>query len=409
MNQFAYLPGAWQFVVETGGVVAVPADMPVDRVETLHRMLAEGAPQLTDVIDVLSGGSIAALGSFAVALTAGDAVRLAVRGPVSIRVGAGDDDELVSGAEISTWTERFVADVQSLEVAVDDPASERWYPIRSGAVLAAVVRRGERSDAGAATDASGGADAAEEPIVEEPIVEEPIVEEPIVEEPRVPETPDAAEAESPAIAEVPTEAPVDTPDFATLIPAELADSNESASGDEEPPVAELPPAPVPPAPPAPPAQLGDHDGATISAAEMRRLRGEATPAPADPEAPTAVMPSVDAPASHGTVALSTGQRLTLDRTVIIGRRPRATRASGETMPHLVAVESPQQDISRSHLEIRPEVDSVVVIDLHTTNGSTLLRPGADPVRLHPGEHTLVLDGDTVDLGDGVTARFEGLT
>ncbi|QMU97078.1 FHA domain-containing protein [Microbacterium esteraromaticum] len=107
--------------------------------------------------------------------------------------------------------------------------------------------------------------------------------------------------------------------------------------------------------------------------------------------------------------MSTGQVVELDRTVIIGRRPRATRASGDNMPHLVAVESPEQDISRSHLEIRPEGDSVVVIDLHTTNGSTLLRPGADPVRLHPGEQTLVLSGDVVDLGDGVTVLFEGLT
>ena len=51
---------------------------------------------------------------------------------------------------------------------------------------------------------------------------------------------------------------------------------------------------------------------------------------------------------------------------------------------------------------------MVEIDLRTTNGSTLLRPGADPVRLHPGEQTLVLNGDVVDLGDGVTVTFEGL-
>ena len=72
------------------------------------------------------------------------------------------------------------------------------------------------------------------------------------------------------------------------------------------------------------------------------------------------------------------------------------------------MESPQQDISRSHLEVRPEGDTVVVIDLHTTNGSTLLRSGADPVRLHPGEQTIVLSGDVVDLGDGVTVAFEDL-
>jgi hypothetical protein len=48
----------------------------------------------------------------------------------------------------------------------------------------------------------------------------------------------------------------------------------------------------------------------------------------------------------------------------------------------------------------------VVVDLHTTNGSTLLRPGADPVRLHPGEPTLVLGGDVIDVGDGVTVTIE---
>ena len=115
-----------------------------------------------------------------------------------------------------------------------------------------------------------------------------------------------------------------------------------------------------------------------------------------------------AAASVGRIRLSTGQETALDRTVIIGRRPRSTRASGANLPHLIAVESPQQDISRSHLEVRPEGDTVVVIDLHTTNGSTLLRPGADPVRLHPGEQTLVLSGDVVDLGDGVTVAFEDL-
>jgi hypothetical protein len=95
-------------------------------------------------------------------------------------------------------------------------------------------------------------------------------------------------------------------------------------------------------------------------------------------------------------------------TALLHDAPGFTRASGENLPHLVAVESPQQDISRSHLEVRPDADTVVVIDLHTTNGSTLLRPGADPVRLHPGEQTLVLSGDVVDLGDGVTVAFEDL-
>ena len=161
---------------------------------------------------------------------------------------------------------------------------------------------------------------------------------------------------------------------------------------------------VPSTPPAAPIE-GDHDGATISVAEARAMRRDLPPVPQlEPEAPTALLPTV----GGGRIRVSTGQVVALDRTVVIGRRPRAPRASGASLPHLIAVESPQQDISRSHLEVRPEGDTVVVIDLHTTNGSTLLRPGADPVRLHPGEQTLVLTGDVIDLGDGVTVAFEDL-
>lgn len=164
------------------------------------------------------------------------------------------------------------------------------------------------------------------------------------------------------------------------------------------------PAVSPVIPPLPGADLGDHDGATISTSELAALRQRRA---TSDETATQVLPVV--PGSAGRITVSTGQVVELDRTVIIGRRPRSTRASGDSMPHLVAVESPQQDISRNHLEVRPEAGSVVVIDLHTTNGSTLLRPGADPVRLHPGEQTLVLSGDVVDLGDGVTIVFEGLS
>ena len=203
------------------------------------------------------------------------------------------------------------------------------------------------------------------------------------------------------------------------------------------PAAPVPAAPVQAAPTAPQTGSapddGDHDGATISLAQARALRSDlpvaptvagAVPTPAEPvPAPVSAVPGITleparpgaadpAPAAAVTtgprVRLSSGQVVALDRTVVIGRRPRATRSSGATLPHLVAVDSPQQDISRSHLEIRPEADAVVVLDLHTTNGSTLLRPGAEPVRLHPGEQTIVVTGDVIDLGDGITVAFEDL-
>ncbi|MDF2846352.1 MAG: hypothetical protein K0R97_334 [Oerskovia sp.] len=112
--------------------------------------------------------------------------------------------------------------------------------------------------------------------------------------------------------------------------------------------------------------------------------------------------------SLGRLTLSNGQVVELDRPVVLGRRPRTTRAQSNDLPRLVAVPSPEQDISRSHVEIQLEEWHVFVCDLNTTNGTTLLRPGQPPRRLHPGEPMMVASHDVVDVGDGVTFVFEDL-
>ncbi|MCF4122826.1 FHA domain-containing protein [Antribacter sp. KLBMP9083] len=113
-------------------------------------------------------------------------------------------------------------------------------------------------------------------------------------------------------------------------------------------------------------------------------------------------------ATSGAVGARGSQVVELDRPVIVGRRPRTPSASASDMPRLVTVSSPQQDISRSHVHVTLEDWHVLVADLATTNGTTLLRPGQPPRRLHPNEKELVADGDVVDLGDGVTLTFEGI-
>ncbi|AXL13668.1 FHA domain-containing protein [Microbacterium foliorum] len=185
----------------------------------------------------------------------------------------------------------------------------------------------------------------------------------------------------------------DVDEIEQLFDETLQGGSEGTAAPAAPPVARVAPVPA----------LGDHDGATITSAELDDLRRRQA---ASDDVATQVLAAV--PSGHGRIRVSSGQVVELDRTVIIGRRPRSTRASGHDLPHLVAVDSPQQDISRNHLEIRPDAGTVVVIDLRTTNGSTLVRPGAEPMRLHPGEQTLVLSGDVVDLGDGVTVLFEDI-
>ncbi|MFV0374627.1 FHA domain-containing protein [Microbacterium sp.] len=151
---------------------------------------------------------------------------------------------------------------------------------------------------------------------------------------------------------------------------------------------------------APPEPLGDHDGETIAAARLRDDHLGAV------HASTHDVPAPRPP--RGRIVLSTGQTIEIERTIVIGRRPKSTRSADAELPLLVAVESPEYDISRSHLEVRAEGEHVLVTDLHTTNGTVLSRGGTDPVRLHPGEATMVVTGDVVDIGDGLTLAFEDL-
>lgn len=153
---------------------------------------------------------------------------------------------------------------------------------------------------------------------------------------------------------------------------------------------------------------GDHDGHTVLVSHVRSAQ-DAEGARAhdeDPDDRTIVPHAEEAAAPAVVLAISTGQRVDLDRPVLIGRAPESARFEGPVAPRLVAVPSPQQDISRSHVEIRPEGGHVLVTDLRSTNGTVLTVPQSDPRRLHPGEAVPVGHGTVVDLGDGITMMIE---
>jgi hypothetical protein len=376
--QTTYRPGQWYVIVLPGVLVALPPDVSGDVVARLwERMPHERA--LATVIDVLAaqaGGDFTSLPSFVAAVSEGTDLRIALRGEVSARVDTSTDTHEFSGAEVTTWSERFVGGASRVQITVGAAEGENELPLQSGVVRAGTVGADfEPADEWAGTTPVTDAEPADERAGTTPVTDA--------------EPADDATMSPSEVTLAPSAEDFDELWGATVHSVPAVVEGEEVSG------------PVAPAPEG--GDQGDHDGATISVAELRALRQHP---PTSADAPTAVLPVT--PGAAGRVRVSTGQVVTLDRTVIIGRRPRSTRASGANLPHLIAVDSPQQDISRSHLEIRPEGDTVVVIDLHTTNGSTLLRAGADPMRLHPGEQTLVLSGDVVDLGDGVEVTFEDL-
>jgi len=142
----------------------------------------------------------------------------------------------------------------------------------------------------------------------------------------------------------------------------------------------------------------DHDGKTISVEQFLGL-GLGTPASIVPNLPTLK------PVLAGVLQLSSGGEVLLDRGAIIGRKPSVGNFTAATKPHLVTVPSPQQDISRSHVEVRCEGATVFAVDLGTTNGTRLLRAGQAAARLTTEDPTILVHGDVLDLGDEVLVTF----
>lgn len=148
--------------------------------------------------------------------------------------------------------------------------------------------------------------------------------------------------------------------------------------------------------------LEDHEGLTIVSGDLARLRAAGAVPAGSPPAPTRPV----APVPVARVVLSTGLVVPLDRTVLLGRAPQVGRVAARELPRLVTVPSPQQDVSRTHAQVRQEGEHVVVTDLESLNGTRVARPGGSVRRLRPGEPTVVAPAEIVDLGDGVTFTVE---
>lgn len=109
----------------------------------------------------------------------------------------------------------------------------------------------------------------------------------------------------------------------------------------------------------------------------------------------------------GVLRLSTGDVVTLDRGVVLGRSPqlRPDLPPG-SRPHVLRLPSPQNDISRTHAEVVLEGWHVMVRDLGSTNGTTVTLPGYEPARLRPTDQPVLEPGTVVTLADEITMTFE---
>lgn len=210
----------------------------------------------------------------------------------------------------------------------------------------------------------------------------------------------------------------------------------------DPPAA--PAGPVPPPPPIAPLLLpppishvppaGDHDGYTVAAARSAPASAALAPPPSSVVAPAASVQAVHCAQSHpspphaercrtcgqpildrqvrsiprpslGLLRLGTGQIVDLTRSVVLGRNPTTPPGRSEVF-HLVALSSPDQAISRSHVEVVIDGWSVSLLDLESRNGTFVTLPGHERVRLRPHVPFLLVPDAEVDLGGEAGLRYE---
>lgn len=388
MSGFRYAAGDWWGIAAKGtALLLAPATAPA----VVTRMLAvlrSGAP-VGGVLGALAeetGGDLLSLPSFALLVPDGAGARLLLRG-----ADASLDGRPASGAGVLTWTEQEVPSGSTVALLAGGDAVAEGLELVDGVVRCAVlVASGDRA----------AVQEAPAPVVAAPLPDPGPPPAPVaVEQPDLGATllpprpePEPSAAAAPAL-DAPATRPAPVPVVDPEEQADLTGLNDLLGGhtvvrsvadaarwpDQE--------QAAPSAPPPSPEQDSDHDGFTMLRSDLE-----------EDDAPSLRT-------SVGTIRLHDGRTWELDRPVIIGRRPQASRVSAGEVPHLVTVESPTQDISRSHVEIRPEGAHAVVVDLGTTNGTTLRRPGRPPQRLVANDRHVLADQDVVDLGDDVLVTF----
>ena len=437
----SYRPGSWFGVFGAHATVLLPPSEK-SRVAALWE-LVDGGADFDEVLDALIASGLRDLPGFVLVSDADDTTKVVLRGPARGVFTTVDGETIeVDGTAASTWVERTLTGVESMHVSLDesgdpdDSGDSDGFTIIAGLVRVARVDRppyvAERVGSYVDTDVASKpvvSQPVEEPVSEdagddEPAIEElateqldidePDIDEPAIDEPTGGEQP--AESVAEPVAEEPPSAPPPPPPPARW-PARGEPAGEpSGAPVEEPawgePAAEQSGAPVPApvSPWGPSGQAGtppdvepdqDHDGKTQAGSWDRNQFARQQPGiPGQPPAPSVTARPV------ARLAFSSGETIDVDRAILVGRAPEARRFSSTDQPRLMTVPSPNQEISSTHLEIRPgsgvDHGSAIVTDMGSTNGTVLVQPGLAPEDLRPGIPVQLIPGAIVDLGDGVT-------
>ncbi|HET9998476.1 MAG TPA: FHA domain-containing protein [Nocardioides sp.] len=368
----SYRPGDWFGIFGDQATVVLPPSEKA-RVPALWALVDAGAG-FDEVLDALIADGLRDLPGFVLVSEADGETKVVLRGAATAVFTTSGETVTVEGSSVTTWAERSLSDVQTMRIDVADGPDGPDLVIRDGLVRISRTDRPAYLDAGGATDDGEVTDEGFEVIGGDDVA------------PDVNVMDETALHPGPVPLSEPVPEPVPEPE-----------------PEPEPEVgAETPLTDDPPTNPQEPAD-GSHDGLTQAANWGSGEAARSQPGiPGQPPAPLVLAQPV------ARLTFSSGEVVEVDRAVIVGRAPEARRFTSTEQPRLVTVPSPNQEISSTHLEIRPgagaDHGSAVATDLGSTNGTVLQQPGLPAEDLRPGIAVQLVPGAIIDLGDGVTIQ-----
>jgi len=397
VSDISYVPsrgGGWVVLCHGGTTLAIDLAPDSKRIAELWAVVSAGA-QADELLDEVLRTGLSKAPSF-ILVGGGDAAAttVLVRGSAVIKTGEASAVREISGGGVSSWSEQVVDlssgfEVWPTTIRLDTPT----LALKEGVVWAAAFRAGNSSSGPAASTevavSSTPTESATAPVAV------PVAD--IVPARSAP--PPVVDPEQTLASQTVTAAPVPPPAteparegeasgydhlFGETVHRSVEDAAVRIDVGDSPGIV---------GPPPPAADVGDHDGHTVMVSDLAALRAKR-------RAARAVSPEPAAPTLY--LELSTGGRESLDQPLIVGRAPTASRVSGNQIPRLVSMNTPNQDISRTHAQISAEGGTVVVTDLHSSNGTLITLPGRAAQKIRPGEPATIIVGTVIDLGDGAT-------
>lgn len=400
-----------------GRLVVVECQRSTPRIaDDLWEALSAGS-DVQPVLDYLTRDGLLATPAFALLVwddarrTGLGRVRCIVRGSVRVAVDTVAGQRRLSADGVSTWLEQLVDDATAFAVDVENDGvsgDDTLLPLGAGAAWVAGVRTREPVHAPQAAEPA--------PAEPAPAEAQHTVSDDTVAEPFEPD-------DHPTQDDQPTQDGLSTPAESTtgydhlfgatmmrnVEEAAVREDESAEDGDQAHTVGASagapgridPPSYVTASTPAHEPDVldgGDHDGMTVFSGDIHKLRAARSDAPEQQEpepTPVAAVPRF-------TVSITGGATEPLGDLTLVGRAPSVSKVSGGRVPKLITVGSADQDISRNHVQLAVEGDTVVVTDLHSRNGTMIVLPGKSPQKLRQGEPTSVIVGTVVDLGGGVT-------